>query len=164
MRWVVLLFVVIPLVELYLLLQLASWIDFWPTVLLVLATGIVGGSLAKMEGLRVLRAWRQAFETMTPPEQGVLDGVLVLLGGALLITPGVLTDVAGLLMVLPWTRRILAARLRALVDRRIATQRVHVVTSSPGRSPFASATRTSTTGAPNRARQVVDTTGENVDD
>ena len=164
MRWVVLLFVAIPLVELYLLLQLAHWIDFWPTVLLVLATGIVGGTLAKMEGLRVLRAWQHAFQTMTPPEQGVLDGVLVLVGGVLLITPGVLTDLAGLLMVFPWTRRLIAARLRTAVDRRIATRAIRVVAPSVGSSPFANATRASTPGSPGPGREIVDTTGENIDE
>ncbi len=161
MRWVLLLFVVVPLVELYLLLKLATLIDFWPTVGLVLVTGIVGGVLAKLEGLRVLRAWKRAFETMTPPETGVLEGLLVLVGGALLVTPGVLTDLAGLLMLLPFTRRILVSRLRSVVDRAIDARSVHVITP-PGVGPHFPATpRRDSSGAP---PTVVETSGEAVDD
>ena len=167
MRWVLLLFVVVPLVELYLLLQIASLIDFWPTVGLVVVTGIIGGTLAKLEGLRVLRAWREAFQTMTPPEQGVLDGVLVLAGGALLVTPGVLTDIVGLLMLIPPTRRFIARRVRGLVDRAIETGRVQVVTSSTvSGGPFAPPPDAHAR-RPNVIRsssEVVDTTGEAVDD
>jgi UPF0716 protein FxsA len=157
-RWLILLFVVVPLVELYLLLQLAVLIDFWPTVALVLVTGIVGGVLAKMEGLRVLRAWRHAFETMTPPEAGVLDGVLVLVGGALLVTPGVLTDLAGLLMLVPFSRRLIAARLRSVVDRAIAARQIRVATT-PLRTPsFGDDARHHPVTGPD----VVETTGEGV--
>ena len=82
MRWLIVLFVVVPLAELYLLLLVGSLIGFWPTVGLTLVTGIVGGALAKHEGLRVWRAWRRSLSELKPPETGVIDGVLVLLGGA----------------------------------------------------------------------------------
>ena len=155
MRWIVLLFVVVPLLELYLLLQLAALIDFWPTVALVLVTGVVGGALAKMEGVRVLRAWRRAFETLTPPEAGVLDGVLVLVGGVLLITPGVLTDFAGLLMLIPFSRRLIAARVRLLMDRSIAQRKVQ----------FVSTTRVDTSARRSPGgTDVVETTGEGIED
>lgn len=129
MRWLFLLFVVVPLVELYLLLWIGSLIGFWPTVAIVLATGLLGSTLAKREGLKVWRAWRQSLETLTPPEQGVVDGVLVLVGGALLITPGVLTDAVGLLLLVPTTRGLVAARVRRAIDRRIAAGQLHVMQS-----------------------------------
>ena len=128
-RWLLLLFIVVPLVELYLLLWIGSFIGFWPTVGIVLATGLLGSTLAKREGLKVWRAWRRSLETLTPPEQGVVDGVLVLIGGALLITPGVLTDMLGLLLLLPKPRALVAARVRRAIDRRIAAGQLHVVQS-----------------------------------
>jgi len=123
-RWLLLLFIVVPLAELYLLLLVGRLIGFWPTVALTLVTGVAGGALAKHEGLRVWREWRRALEQMTPPEAGVVDGVLVLIGGALLITPGVLTDALGLVLLLPWSRTAVAARIRREVDRRLGIMRV----------------------------------------
>jgi UPF0716 protein FxsA len=126
-RWLLVLFVVVPLVELYLLLWIGSFIGFWPTVAIVLGTGLLGSALAKREGIKVWRAWRRSLETFTPPEQGVVDGVLVLIGGALLITPGVLTDMLGLMLLVPTTRGLVAARVRRAIDRRIAAGQIHVM-------------------------------------
>jgi UPF0716 protein FxsA len=145
LKWLFVLFVVVPLLELYLLLWIGSLIGFWPTVGITLVTGLVGGTLAKREGLKVWRDWRQALTELRPPEQGVVDGLLVLVGGVLLVTPGVLTDAVGLSLLLPWTRRRIAAQIRARIDQRIADGSIHVVDV-----PFASA-------APS---EVIETTGE----
>ena len=166
MRWLLVLFVVVPLTELYLLLAIGQLIGFWPTVLLTLVTALVGGTLAKREGTKVLRAWRDALARQEAPSQGVLDGVLVLLGGALLVTPGVLTDVTGLLMLFPTSRGRIANRVRRAVDERIAAETVQVVTvggfgpGGPGEpggpgGPLGAA-------APRRAN-VIETQGESVD-
>lgn len=127
MRWLLLLFIVVPLVELGLLLWIGHFIGFWSTVAIVLGTGLLGSTLAKREGLKVWRAWRRSLETLTPPEQGVIDGVLVLVGAALLITPGVLTDVLGLLLLLPGPRGMVAKRVRRAIDRRIAAGHIQVM-------------------------------------
>lgn len=162
MRWILLLFVVVPLLELYLLLWLGSIIGFWPTVAITLVTGILGGTLAKREGLKVWREWRSALDQLRPPEQGVIDGVLVLIGGVLLVTPGILTDATGVVLLLPPTRRRIAARIRSGIDRRIADGRIHV----------ASATFVDVAGIPRqggppargpRADGVIETTGEDVE-
>ena len=126
MRYLLIAFVVIPLIELYLLLWLGSLIGFWPTVAITVVTGVLGGSLAKREGLRVYRQWRDAINELRAPETGIIEGVLVLLGGALLITPGVLTDLTGLLLLLPPTRRRIAARVRRAVDARIAAGQIQM--------------------------------------
>lgn len=127
MRWVVVLVIVVPLVELFLLLQIDRLVGFWPTIALTIVTGFLGGSLAKREGLKVWRSWRTAMAELRPPEQGVVDGVLVLLGGALLITPGVLTDLTGFALLIPFTRRIVARRVRAAIDRRLEQGQLRVV-------------------------------------
>lgn len=130
MRWVLILLVVVPLVELFLLLWIDSLIGLLPTIALTLVTGFLGGTLARREGLKVWRAWRKALDEMATPEQGVIDGVLVLLGGALLITPGVLTDVVGFSLLIPFSRKRIAKRVRAIVDRRLAAGSVSVMQSA----------------------------------
>lgn len=127
-RLLLVLFTVVPLVELYLLLWLGDLMGFWPTVGLVLLTGVIGATLAKLEGLRVLGQWQSALAEGRVPEAGVLDGILVLVGGVLLVTPGVLTDVFGFCLLLPPTRKVLARYLRRRVERGIeqGTVRVHV--------------------------------------
>ncbi len=128
MRYLVLLFVVVPLGELYLLLALGGLIGFWPTVGITLMTAIAGSALAKREGLRVWRAWQEALSRAETPSEGVLDGLLVLVGGTLLITPGIVTDVAGFLLLIPWSRRWIADQVRRQIDARIATGSIGVVT------------------------------------
>jgi UPF0716 protein FxsA len=127
-RYILLLFFVIPLLELYLLVVVGGEIGAWPTVAFMLVMALLGGILAKREGLKVWRAWREALEQMRPPEQGVIDGVLVLVGGALLIAPGMITDVIGFMFLIPFTRRIAARHLRRLVDRKIVEGKLRVVT------------------------------------
>jgi UPF0716 protein FxsA len=123
------LFVVIPFVDLLLLLRIGALIGFWPTVFSTIAIGMLGAWLAKREGLRVVRAWRQALQELRPPSEGVIDGVLVVVGGALLVTPGLITDLIGLLFLVPLTRRVAAKLVRRWVDRRIARSELHVVSS-----------------------------------
>lgn len=123
-------FVVVPFVDLVLLLRIGSFLGFWPTVALTLAMGALGAWLAKREGLRVWRAWRQALAELRPPEQGIIDGVLVIAGGALLAAPGVLTDVVGMSFLVPFTRRMIAGLVRRAVDRRIERGQLRVVSST----------------------------------
>jgi UPF0716 protein FxsA len=92
---VLLLLLIVPLIDLVVLVWLGRSFGFWPTVALTFVAGAIGAALAKREGLRVWREFRAALEHMKPPERGVLDGVLVLLGAALLIMPG--CDCAGIL-------------------------------------------------------------------
>ena len=114
------LFTVVPLVELWLLLSIGDRIGFWPTVGIAIGTAVLGAVLAKREGRRVLGAWRDAVSGGRIPDEGITGGILVLLGAALLVTPGVLTDVAGLLLLFPPSRRWIAAAVRARMERRFA--------------------------------------------
>jgi UPF0716 protein FxsA len=118
-RWLLLLFVIVPLIELYLLLLLGAQIGFWPTVWILFATGLLGASLAKREGLRVLDNYRQALSQGRTPDEGIVGGMLALAGGVLLIVPGVLTDVTGLLLLFPPTRRVVAARVQRMLASKL---------------------------------------------
>lgn len=129
------LFTALPLVDLWVLLQIGRALGFWSTVALVVGTGMAGAWLARTEGFRVLHEWRRAIAEGRLPEEGVLSGLLVLAGGLLLVTPGVITDAIGLVLLFPPSRRLAAAALRRWLRRQIQEGRVRVVTSRGGFPP-----------------------------
>lgn len=157
-----LLFTIVPLVELYLLLLLGQSMGLWPTVALVLVTGVLGAALGKREGLRVWRSWQQALAQGRIPEEGILGGVLVLIGGVLLVTPGVLTDVTGLLLLIPPTRRLIANVVRARLEKRFSTQSTFQYRVDVGDGRVVEGFRTHFGGAP--AGSVIDTEGEVIEE
>lgn len=124
-----LLFTVVPLVELYLLIAIGRMLGPVPTIGLVLLTGALGAWFARLEGARVIRRWQEAMARQQMPKDGVIDGFLIFVGGLMLITPGILTDIAGLSMVMPPTRRVIAAFARTWFERQIAAGRVQVYSS-----------------------------------
>ena len=118
--WVLaLVFVVLPVVEIYVLIRIGQVIGAWWTVLLLLADGVFGSWLMKREGSRTWRALREALERGRMPARELADGALVLVGGTLLVTPGFVSDVAGLFLVLPFTRPLARAALTRFLTRRI---------------------------------------------
>lgn len=121
-------FVVFALTELYVLLALGRALGFWPTLALLFVTSLVGTAIARSLGARVISRWSEALAGGQMPEEGVLGGVLVLVGSALLIVPGVLSDVVGLSLLIPGTRALWARGLRAWLERRVARGDVEVVT------------------------------------
>jgi UPF0716 protein FxsA len=118
-KYLFLLFTVVPFVELYLLIGIGQRVGAVPTIAGVLAMGVLGAWLAKREGRRVLRSWQASVAQGQLPEDGILHGALVLVGGVLLITPGVITDVVGLFLLIPPTRRWAAAAVRRALARRM---------------------------------------------
>lgn len=125
-----LLFTVVPLLELYLLFLIKDLVGLWPTIAIVVMTGFVGAWLARAEGARVLRAWKKSLVRGKVPEDGILSGVLILVGGVLLVTPGVVTDLVGFLLLIPPTRRLIAEAVRRRMERRIEDGTVQVVNFS----------------------------------
>lgn len=130
-----LLFTLLPLVDLWVLLAIGRAVGFWPTVALVIATGFIGAWLAKREGRRVVDGWRRALRDGRVPEEGVLSGALVLAGGVLLVSPGVITDVLGLLFLFPPTRRLATAAIRRYFAAKVRSGQVRVVTFGHGPWP-----------------------------
>jgi UPF0716 protein FxsA len=121
-KLLLLFFTALPVIELYLLIQLGKLVGAGPTIALVLATGVLGVWLARREGTRVLRSWQASMARGEVPKEGAMASVLVLLGGVLLVIPGVVTDVLGLVLLLPWTRRWVAASIRRRLEQRFAMQ------------------------------------------
>ena len=122
-----LLFVVVPIIELMLLIELGQIMGLLPTLGLVMLTGVTGAWLARAEGLRVLLQFQREIASAKLPEQSLMDGISVLIGGAFLLTPGVLTDVVGFSLLLPPTRRWIQRRVRARLERGITDGSVRVV-------------------------------------
>jgi UPF0716 protein FxsA len=123
-----LLFVLVPLLELAILIRLGSAIGFWPTIAMVVVTGTIGALLAKSQGLQVLAAIRVELGSGRMPTERLLDGLLILVGGAVLLTPGLLTDIAGLLLLIPFTRNRLKAGVRRRLEGMIRSGRVSMIT------------------------------------
>lgn len=117
----ILLFLLTPAVELGLLIQVDRLIGFWPTIGLIIATGIVGSYLARREGLTTWKRLNRRLQAGELPGTELADGVIILVAGALLVTPGVLTDVIGFLGLLPPTRalirRVLIRRLQRKMEQ-----------------------------------------------
>jgi UPF0716 protein FxsA len=135
--WVLaLLFVVVPVVEIYLLIQVGQVIGAWWTVLLLIAAGVAGSYLVKSEGGRAWRALQQALAEHRMPAKELADGALILIGGTLLLTPGFLSDLVGAFLILPFTRPVARRLLTRVVTRKLVT--VGGVAYTGGPSPSAS--------------------------
>ncbi len=117
-----LLFTVVPVLELYLLIHLGGLLGPGITVGIVLTTGLLGASLARREGSRVFRDWQAAIGRGEMPKEGLVSSLLVLVGGVLLVTPGVLTDAFGIAMLIPPARRVVARMLQSYVQKRFAIE------------------------------------------
>lgn len=116
---VVIALIVVPLVELYVLVQTGEVLGLVPTLLLLLVMSLLGGYLLRREGLKTWRALRTALQAGRLPAKEVADGALVVLGGALLLTPGFVTDAVGLVCILSPTRAALRRVLTGVVARRL---------------------------------------------
>lgn len=121
-----LLFVGVPLLELFILVQVGQLVGVWPTVGLVVLTGVTGGALARLEGLRTLWKVRGELSKGHLPGSALLDGLAILLGGVLLLTPGILTDLVGFSFLLPPTRKILLGRIRRGLENRLKSGAIQV--------------------------------------
>jgi UPF0716 protein FxsA len=114
----VLLFIVVPIVELYVILQVGEAIGALPTIAILIADSVLGSVLLRSQGRAAWRRFNDALAERRAPAREVLDGGLIIFGGALLLTPGFVTDVFGLLLLLPPTR----ALVRRLVVRTFASR------------------------------------------
>ena len=117
------LFVLVPLVEVYLLVRLGQAIGAWWTILVLVADGVLGSLLVKREGGRAWRALQDALASHRMPATELADAALILVGGTLLLTPGFVTDAVGFLLVIPVTRPLARRLLAWFVRRRLLGRR-----------------------------------------
>ncbi|EQC51178.1 FxsA family protein [Bacteriovorax sp. DB6_IX] len=128
----VMLFTIIPALEIYLLFSIGGQIGGLNTLFVVIATGIIGASLAKTQGLAILHKIQTDLNRGAIPTDQFTHGLLVFGGGLLLLTPGFLTDILGISMVFPGTRHIMASYLKHLFAKGIANGNVHFSSSFGG--------------------------------
>ncbi|WP_412060283.1 FxsA family protein [Rubrivirga sp. IMCC45206] len=136
-----LLFLVVPLVDLALLVHVGGRIGFWPTVAIVVLTAMLGSWLARREGVAAWQRLQTKLATGGLPGPEVVDGAVILIAGTLLLTPGFLTDIAGLLGLFPPTRALARRALQSRFKKAVAGGSIRVA-SAPfgvpmGPSPFA---------------------------
>ena len=126
-------FIALPLLELALLVKSGQVIGFWATLAMVMGAGLLGALIVSRQGLKVLRRTQQALAEGRPPVAPVLDGVFLLLAGALLITPGFLSDVLALLLLIPPIRLAVARwSVKQLVKRALDVSNTRI---DPASSP-----------------------------
>ncbi len=126
----ILLFTVLPLMELYLLIKVGGYLGASPTIMIVLITGVIGGLLARSQGLSVQRQIRVDLQDGIIPTDSLIDGFFVLIAGALLITPGMLTDVSGFILMIPFCRGWLKKRLKEILKRKFESAQFQYYSNS----------------------------------
>ena len=107
MLFVLLLFIVLPVAEIYVIVKVGEAIGILPTLALLIVDGFVGAALARSQGAAAWRRFNEALSAGRIPAKEVVDGAMVIMGGAFLLAPGFITDVIGLLLLLPPTRALL---------------------------------------------------------
>jgi len=123
-------FVVMPILEIVVLIKVGQVIGPWWTILLLVVDSILGAWLMKREGRRAWLALRERIETGRMPHRELADGALVMLGGAFLLSPGFISDVLGLLLILPVTRPLFRGLLVAYAGRQVV-RRANVTRPGP---------------------------------
>ncbi len=121
----ILLFTLIPLAEIVLLLEVGARIGTVATVAVVVCTGVAGAVLARVQGFGLLRRLRDDLNRGIMPTEVLLDGVLVLAGALLLLTPGLMTDAVGLALLVPYSRSRIKLWLRRRLEERVASGEIH---------------------------------------
>jgi UPF0716 protein FxsA len=114
----VLLFILVPIVEIYLIIQVGQVIGPWWTIAVLIGVSVLGSYLIKREGRRAWQALQSAMSSGRLPDRELIDGGLLLVGGTLLLTPGFMTDIFGLFFVLPFTRPLARRLLTRYVTRK----------------------------------------------
>jgi len=118
--FLILLFIVVPIAELYVIIQVGEAIGLWPTLALLLADALLGSFLLKHQGRGAWRRFNEALAQRRFPGKEVADGVLIVIGGTLLLAPGFLTDIVGILLLVPPTRAIVRGLMRRFTIGRFA--------------------------------------------
>jgi UPF0716 protein FxsA len=150
------LFIVVPIAELYVIIKVGELIGLWPTLALLLADALLGSLLLRHQGRGAWRRFNEAIAQRRFPGKEVADGVLIVIGGTLLLTPGFITDVFGLFFLIPPTRAIARRLLRRYTVGRFA------VVSFPGGGMFTQRGPGGPGGAPDTRPYDFDASAEEV--
>ena len=131
--YLVLLFTILPAMELVLLIEIGSNIGAGNTLFVIIFTGVLGAYMARLQGFLVLRKIQDDLNHGIMPSAELMDGLMILVGGILLLTPGFITDTFGFLLLIPWTRAVIRKLSAKKFENMIA--RRQIVTSAPLNRP-----------------------------
>ncbi|NMH60824.1 FxsA family protein [Alteromonas ponticola] len=121
MRNLFLLFAIMPIIEIALLVQVGDIIGGWNTIALVLLSAFIGAYFVRREGVHTLRTAQQKMQSNQLPGQEMLEGLMLVVAGVLLVTPGFITDIFGLLLVLPPSRKLFAKKLKKHLSMQVVS-------------------------------------------
>jgi UPF0716 protein FxsA len=122
----VLIFIIVPLMEILLLIEIGSRIGTLNTIVIILLTGILGAYMMRQQGFAILANMRGDLSRGRMPTGELINGALVLVGGILLLTPGFFTDAVGFLLLIPTTRGFVRKKIQLLIQRKIESGDIHV--------------------------------------
>ncbi|CAM4359341.1 FxsA family protein [Paenibacillus tarimensis] len=118
-KWILLAIVIIPAIEIWGILRMGSWIGGTATFLLILLTGVIGAYLARKEGRKALLEAQRQMQSGQIPGRTLLDGICIVIGGVLLLTPGFITDAVGFSLLIPPTRMMYRGILLKWLEKRL---------------------------------------------
>jgi UPF0716 protein FxsA len=127
MRYLLPFLIIIPACEIGILLFSGKTIGIIPTILLIIATGIAGAWLAKKQGLEAIRKVQQEMSFGNIPGESIIDGLCILVGGLLLLSPGFVTDLTGFILLVPSTRKFVKPLLQKAISKRIDQNRFKII-------------------------------------
>lgn len=114
--WLFAIFILIPLIEIALFIQVGGWLTLWPTLAIVLGTALVGTALLRWQGTQTLRDLQREMQSLGNPLSPLAHGALILVGGVMMILPGFFTDILGILLMIPPVRRLVIRLILARVS------------------------------------------------
>jgi UPF0716 protein FxsA len=120
-------FTLIPFLELYVLIKIGHFLGAFNTILVVIVTGLLGAYLARLQGLRTMTRVRESLDRGELPAEEMLDALLIFIAGIVLLTPGFITDIAGVVILLPNTRELFKRWLRRKFDHWISEHRSNLI-------------------------------------
>ncbi|VGO17402.1 hypothetical protein PDESU_05998 [Pontiella desulfatans] len=131
LHYLIALFIGMPILELAILLKLHEVLHFWPTFLLIILTGALGVTLVKRQGLSIINRIQQEMAIGNLPAPQMIDGVMVLIAGALLVTPGLVTDLVGFSLLVPFIREHIRGWLRKKLEEKVRSGYIQVNVNRP---------------------------------
>jgi UPF0716 protein FxsA len=131
----IVLFIVVPIAELYVIIQVGEAIGLWPTLALLLADALLGSFLLKHQGRGAWRRFNEALAQRRFPGKEVVDGLLIVVGGTLLLAPGFITDIFGVILLVPPTRAIVRSLLKRFTIGRFTVVGMGIPGGGPMRGP-----------------------------
>jgi UPF0716 protein FxsA len=134
-RYLLILFIAVPLLELYVLLKISEFWGAFPTIILVIVTGVTGAFLAKSQGTAAWRRIQSEFYEGRMPGDQLLDGLMIFAGGITLLTPGLITDTIGLCLLIPLTRNIIKRLIKQKILRKLKERDIGIIIDQPPGHP-----------------------------